>query len=463
MLCRSLPRSIAVVLLLATISFAQSNGSNLADAYRVDADRIIDAALADSAAYERLALLTDLFGHRFSGSQSLEDALDWILEEMQSDGLENVRSQEVLVPRWVRGRESIEIVSPRPREVPMLGLGGSVGTPEGGIEAEVLVVSGFDDLKARAAEAHGKIVLFNVPFTSYGETVAYRRNGAPAAARAGAVASMIRSVGPYSIQTPHTGSMRYEDDIPKIPHAAITAEDAKYMQRLADRGETVVVRLNMDAQMHQDVMSRNVIAEIVGSQYPDEVIVMGGHIDSWDVGAGAMDDGGGCVAAWEALRIIKDLGLRPKRTIRVVLWTNEENGLRGARAYRDSVALQIDNHILAIESDGGVFKPSGFGFSGTDEAMSIMLEIGSLLDRIEAGEITPGGGGADIGPLMRDGVPGMGLSVDRSKYFWYHHTHADTIDKLDPYEVGLSTATMAVAAYVVADMPERLPRAPRQP
>jgi len=393
-----------------------------------------------------------------SGSQSLEDAIDWILVEMEADGLENVGTQNVLVPHWVRGKETLDIVSPRPRNIPVLGLGGSIGTPEGGIEAEVLVVSGFDDLAARSAEAKGKIVLFNVPFTSYGETVVYRRNGAPAAAKAGAVASLIRSVGPYSMQTPHTGSMRYEEDVPKIPHAAITLEDAGYIQRMSERGISVSVRLHMSAETRPDVMSRNVVAEIVGSEFPDEVVVMGGHIDSWDVGTGAMDDGGGCVATWEALRIIKNLGLRPRRTIRVVLWTNEENGLNGGRVYRDSVASNLDNHILAIESDAGLFKPSGFGFSGSDEALEIMREVGSLLAGIGADSITEGGGGADIGPLMRDGVPGMGLSVDRSRYFWYHHSPADTIDKLDPRDVGLSVATLAVVAFVVADMPERLPR-----
>jgi carboxypeptidase Q len=252
--------------------------------------------------------------------------------------------------------------------------------------------------------------------------------------------------------------MHYEDGVRQIPHAAITIEDAEYMQRMSDRGIPVTVRLKMQAQTLPDAVSRNVIAEVAGSEHPDEVIVMGGHIDSWDVGTGAMDDAGGCVAAWEALRIIKNLGLRPRRTIRVVLWTNEENGLRGARTYRDSVMDNIDNHILAIESDAGLFKPEGFGFTGSQEALSILRKVGSLLSSIDADSVSEGGGGADIGPLMREGVPGMGLRVDRSRYFWYHHTPADTIDKLDPREVAESVATLAVAAFVVADMPERLPR-----
>ena len=214
----------------------------------------------------------------------------------------------------------------------------------------------------------------------------------------------------------------------------------------------------MDAQWLPDAESRNVVGEIVGSEYPDEVIVMGGHIDSWDVGTGAMDDAGGCVVAWEALRLMKELGLQPKRTIRVVMWTNEENGLRGGNAYRDAHMDELDNHVLAMESDAGVFKPIGFGFTGSDAAFDLLTEIGRLLEPIESGKMTRGGGGADIGPIMREGVPGMGLNVEGSKYFWYHHTNADYVDKMDPDHVARATATMAVMAYVVADMEQRLPR-----
>jgi carboxypeptidase Q len=252
--------------------------------------------------------------------------------------------------------------------------------------------------------------------------------------------------------------MRYADDVPRIPHAALTVEDAQMLHRMQNRGERVIVRLKMEAETLADVPSRNVIAEIVGSELPDEVVVLGGHSDSWDVGQGAMDDGGGCVAAWEAVRLMKDLGLRPRRTVRVALWTNEENGLRGGNAYRDEHLNELDDHVLAIESDSGVFKPSGFGFTGSDAAYEIVRQVGRLLDRIDAGQVTRGGGGADIGPIMALGVPGMGLSVDGSRYFWYHHTEADTIDKLDPDEVARSVAAMAVMAYVVADLPESLPR-----
>ncbi|UCC72144.1 MAG: M20/M25/M40 family metallo-hydrolase [Gemmatimonadota bacterium] len=432
--------------------------SSIADAYGEAARRLIDAALADSAAYKRLTQLTDRFGHRFSGSDNLERALDWILAEMESDGLENVRGEPVLVPHWVRGSESLELISPRRQALPMLGLGGSVGTSPEGVRAELLVVRSFDELEARSHEAKGKIVLLNAPFVSYGETVTYRVQGAIAAARAGAVASLIRSVTPFSLRTPHTGQMLYDPWAPQIPHAAIAVEDAEMLQRMQERGERIEVLLKMDAQTLPDVWSRNVVGEIVGWQHPEQVVVTGGHIDSWDLGTGAMDDGGGSVAAWEAVRLMRDLGLRPRRTVRVVLWTNEENGLRGALAYRDAHLDELDDHILAIESDAGVFKPRGFGFTGSAAAYEIVREIGTLLEAIGADDVRRGGGGADIGPIMRKGVPGMGLRVDGDKYFWYHHTEADTIDKLDPREMAECVAAMAVMAYVVADLPERLPR-----
>ncbi|MEM6335915.1 MAG: M28 family metallopeptidase [Bacteroidota bacterium] len=426
-------------------------------AHAEDADRLIEAALADSAAWDRLAYLSDTFGPRFSGSQNLEDAIDWIEQQMREDGLENVRTEDVMVPHWVRGDESLTMVAPREASLRVLGLGGSIGTPEEGITAEVMVVSNFDQLELRADEAAGKIVLFNVPFTQYRRTVLYRVNGAVAAANAGAVASLIRSVGPYSMQTPHTGSMRYDLNVPKIPHAAVTLEDANMIARMIDRGDTVRLTLKMEAETLPDALSRNVMGEIVGSEFPDEIVVIGGHIDSWDVGQGAMDDGGGSVATWEAVRLMHALGLRPKRTVRVVLWTNEENGLRGANVYKDNIGEAINDHVLAIESDSGVFDPLGFGFTGPDAAFEIIQAIGSLLDGIEAGEVTRGGGGADIGPLMRDGVPGMGLRVDGERYFWYHHTDADTMEIIDPRDLAECVATLAVMSYTVANLPDRLP------
>lgn len=440
---------------------AQDADSPAIDArYGDAASSIIDRALSDEAGFERLGYLVDTFGPRFSGTQALEDAIDWTLEEMRSDGFENVRGEEVMVPRWRRGEESLQLVSPRDDELALLGLGGSIGTPAGGIEAPVLVVRSREDLDRRAADAVGKIVLFNVAFTSYGETVRYRTNGAVWAAQAGAVASLVRSVGPVSLNTPHTGNMQYDPAVPHIPHAAVTVEDARMMQRMQDRGQTVRVRLQMEAETLPDVPSRNVVAEYVGSTQPDEIVVVGGHIDSWDVGQGAVDDAGGCVAAWEAVRLLMELGLRPSRTIRIVLWTNEENGLRGATSYRDRHADELDKHVLAIESDAGVFKPLGFGFGGTPPALRIAQQIGDLLEPIDAHRIIAGGGGADIAPLMREGVPGMGLQVDGSKYFWYHHTEADMLDKLTRHDFNRSVAALAVMAYVAADLPAPLPRTP---
>lgn len=447
------------LLLLPVVAAAQARPGSVGVRYQADADRLIDAALADSAAWAKLARLTDGFGPRLSGTKALEDAIDWMLAEMKREGLDNVRGEPVMVPHWVRGEESAEMVRPRRQRLGMLGLGNSVGTPAEGIEAEVLVVSSFDELQARAAEARGRIVVFNAPFTRYGQTVRYRAQGASVAARLGALAVLVRSVTPQSLFTPHTGALVYDSTAPRIPAAAITLEDAELLGRLQQRGERIAVRLVMEARMLPDAPSRNVVAEIRGRERPDEVVVMGGHIDSWDVGQGAMDDGGGVVVAWEALRLMKALGLRPRRTVRVVGWTNEENGGRGGTGYRDAHRTELDGHVLAIESDNGAFKPSGFAFTGSDAARARVAEVARLLARVGADTVTAGGGGADIGPIMELGVPGMSPNVDGSRYFWYHHTNADTMDKLDPRDMGLLTAALAVMSYVVADLPDPLPRA----
>ena len=432
-------------------------GSTPAD-YQPEAQRLIQAATNSLFGFTRLATMCDTFGPRFTGSKNLESAIDWCLAEMKHDGFQNVRGEEVIVPRWVRGNESVELVSPRRRTLPMLGLGGSVGTPPGGITADVLVVTGFDDLKNRVAEAKGRIVLFNVPFTEYRETVIVRTQGAIHAARAGALASLIRSVGPFSMQTPHTGGMSYGDGVKKIPHAALSLEDANMLSRMAARGEPIRVRLKMEARTLSDGISRNVIAEIPGTKRPEEIVIVSGHIDSWDVGQGAMDDGGGCLAAWEAARLMLKLGLRPRRTVRVVLWTNEENGIRGAIQYAKRHEAALAKHTLAIESDAGVFRPTGFGFLGSGRGMEIIRGVGKLLDPIGSGNIAKGCRGADVLKLVRGGVPVMHLEVDRKKYFWFHHTDADTIDKLVPAEFNRCVAAMAVMAYVIADLPETLPR-----
>lgn len=450
----------AIVVPVATAAQQPSEPSAtpIADSYRAAANRLIDAALADSAAWNRTARLADTFGHRLSGSQALESALDWIIAEMKRDGLENVRGEPVTVPHWVRGEESIVLVKPRAQKLNMIGLGMSVGTPRAGITAPVFVVTSFADLEARAAEAKGKIVLFDVPFTNYGATVRYRGGAASAAAKAGAVAALVRSVASFSIQSPHTGSMSYDSTVARIPAAALSVEDAMMLHRMSDRGEQVVVTLKMDAKKLPDARSRNVVAEIVGSEKPEEIVVLGGHIDSWDVGQGAMDDAGGSVAAWEAVRLMKKLGMRPRRTVRVVLWTNEENGLRGATAYRDAHLNELGRHVMAMESDNGVFKPSGVSAGTTEAGVAMARDIASLLSRFGAASAVAGGPQADIGPLYAAGVPTIAPVVDGSKYFWYHHSAGDTVDKLNPREVAECVALMAVMAYVIADMPGTLPR-----
>ena len=455
---------LGLVLLAAPLpAHSQAAGparsGDIATAYRAPADSLIRAAIGDSSAYRRLGRLVDTFGPRLSGTASLEAAIDWILDAMKADGLQNVRGEPVMVPRWVRGAESAELVKPRAAKLAMMGLGGSVGTPKAGIRAPVLVVSSLDELSRRAAEAKGKIVLFDVPLTDYPVTRRVRTEGPSAAARVGAVACLIRSVASASIRSPHTGLTVYDSTVAKIPAAALSVEDAMMLHRFQDRGEPVVVTLKMSARTLPDAPSRNVVAEIVGREKPDEVVVLGGHIDSWDVGQGAMDDGGGSVAAWEAVRLIHRLGLRPRRTVRVVLWTNEENGGKGGLAYRDAHAAELAKHVLAMESDNGAFNPKGYVLGGSDSAAAVVQQVAGLMQPINATGVqrVDGSPAADITPLSEAGVPTMEIDTEGSRYFWYHHSDGDTLDKLDPAELARCVAAMAVMAYVVADLPDALP------
>lgn len=447
--------------------------ASLSDRYRDTADRIIAAALRENDGYRKLEILCDDVGNRLSGSPSLDRAIDWAVQALKTDGQENVRAEKVMAPKWVRGSESLEMLEPIQVPIPMLGLGNSIGTGPGGITAEVVSVTGEDDLEARAAEIAGKIVLFDFPMkerdgapgSGYGAAVRYRSWGARLAAKHGGVAALVRSVTTRSLQSPHTGAMSYAGAERQVPAAAVTTEWAAKISRLCARGIPVRVKLSMDAKMDGEAPSANVVAEIRGSETPDEVVVMGGHIDSWDVGQGAQDDGGGCVQAMEALNVIRKLGLQPRRTIRVVLWTNEENGLAGGRAYAADHADELPNHIAAIETDGGTFTPQGFGVSVTDPerqklAIEQLRQITSLLGGTGATEAEEGGGGADIGPMRPAGVPMMSIKVDMTHYFDYHHTHADTFDKIDKNDLDRCIASMAVVAYVLADMEERFAGAP---
>lgn len=426
--------------------------------YRETASKLIGLALTDNGGYQKLTWLCDRIGARLAGSKQLDEAIRWSAEQMKREGLENVRTPEAIVPHWVRGNESARLIAPIERPLHMLGLGNSIGTTRQGIQAEVVVVKNFDELKALGREKiSGKIVLYNVEYQGYRQTVGYRASGPSRAAELGAVAALVRSVGSATLQTPHTGSLVYVPNQPKIPAASVSAEDALLMQRLADAGEKIRVDLRMEARMLPPAKSANVIGEIVGREKPEEVVVVGGHLDSWDVGQGAQDDGSGVMASLEALVLMKKLGLRPRRTVRVVLFTNEENGLAGGYAYKDYIGDAVKNHVAAIEMDGGAERPLGFGLAGGDpKQVALLRQVGKLLDGIGAGQITLGGGGADIGPIMREGVPGLGLRTTAEHYFDWHHTHADTLDKVDPTEFKKCTAALAVMSYILADMPGKL-------
>jgi carboxypeptidase Q len=450
--------AVAATAVMAVPINAQSTPSWI-NAYRDTATRLIKAATADDFAWQRLAELTDTYGSRLSGSENLARAITWAAEAMKKDGLENVRTEKVMVPRWTRGRESAEIIDPPRHALTILGLGGTVATPPGGLEAEVMVVESFNELRTRAVEARGRIILLNEPFTNYADTVTYRTGSARAAAQAGAVAVLVRSVGPVGLRTPHTGSVQYQSDLPAIPAAAISGEDANRIARLTARGRKVRIKLSLDGRSDGETESANVIGEIRGRERPEEVVVLGGHIDSWDVGAGASDDGVGCVITWEALRLMKKLGIQPRRTLRVVLWPNEENGTRGAAVYAERYAATATNHVFALEADSGVFEPARFGFSGSLAARNVIRDITSLLAPLNLAETISGGGGADIDPIAQAGrAPTMAYMGDPTRYFTIHHTPADTVERIAPEEVAKGAAAIAVVTYVIAEMPERLPR-----
>ena len=477
---RPLRRLFPLVAVAALVGASSPVGAedDPTDRYRETAGRILGRALVDEGAFRKLEHLTTRIGHRLSGSPGLAEAIAWAHEGMKAEGLD-VRLQAVKVPRWVRGRERARVVSPVERELPILGLGMSVGTPREGITAPVVVVRSFEELSARGrGEVEGRIVAYAPDWEGYGRTVRFRSSGASAAAKLGAVAVLVRSATGRSIASPHTGALSYEAGVEQIPAAAIAVEDAEWLRRMTAAGETVTVSLSMEARLEGEADSANVIGEIRGSEKPDEVVVMGGHYDSWDVGQGAHDDGCSCMAAWQALTILKEMGLRPRRTLRVALWTNEENGLNGGRVYREALGSDVSSHVAAIEMDGGCERPAGFGFGLTgsetapssrrargpaepedpaaQQALATLRRIGSFFVAIDASAVRWGGGGADISPLTRDGVPGLSLDTVGEHYFDWHHTHGDTIDKVDPADLRRATGMLAVMGYVLADMPERL-------
>jgi len=448
---------IFIVSLFITNNFLFSqtqklNKDEVYSKYEQIAKKIIAEANKDSLSHQRLSILCDSFGHRLSGSESLENAIDWIYDEMKKDGFLNVKKEEVYVPNWKRGTESLMMTSPKHKHIKILSLGGSVATPENGIKSEVFVVNSKDELFANKDKAKGKIVLFNVKFTNYGATVQYRFNGATWASQCGAVASLIRSVSPNDMNNPHTGVMGYVDSVAKIPHGAITSEDAELIERYIKRGVKVELALKMTAKFEEDALSHNVMGEIKGREFPNKIIAVGGHIDSWDVGTGAQDDAGGVVATWEAVKLLKRLGLTPRHTIRAVGWTNEENGSKGGKEYAN--VHKDEEHILLLESDSGIFKPASIGVTGKDKDLELMQSIEKLLKLTNPEfEVKKGGGGVDIGPMMEIGYTGCGFDTDdMGTYFWYHHSETDTADKINPKDMNDCVAAIAIAIYFYSEL-----------
>jgi carboxypeptidase Q len=447
----------ATLFLASTVAFAETGTPPS------DADRLVSAALDSSKAYDTLEELTDEIGPRLTGSSNAAAAVQWATDRFRSWGI-TVRNEKVNVPHWVRGIETGKLVSHRGQKIVLTALGGSVATPAEGITADVVEVSSFDELKALGKEkVKGKIVLYSAAmdmdlvrahksFESYSQAVIYRATGASRAAEHGAAAVVVRSVGSASLRTPHTGALNYDPKQPKIPAAAVTAEDALLMHRLLAKGERVRMRMVLTPRTLPDVESANVVAEIRGREKPDEIVLIGGHLDSWDLGTGAIDDGSGVAMVMETMRLIQQLGLRPRRTIRAVLYMNEENGTRGGRAYARDHKEELSRHIAAIETDAGAAAPTGFTTTLKGDALTALESRVSLLDRVGAKRFeTSKETGADTSFLTETGVPGFELIPDPLHYFDYHHTPADTLDKIDPKELAADSAAMAALAYVLAD------------
>lgn len=447
----------ALLFTIAAPAFAQSTDANAA--------RLIDTILASRESYETLSYLTDHIGPRLSGSKGAALAVKYTTQRFRDWGID-VRNERVVVPHWVRGEERGRLVSHNDQRIVLTALGGSVATPAAGITADVVEVTSYDQLaELGRAKLQGKIVFYNLPmdmalvesgraFEAYSKAVVFRGTGASRAAEYGAVAAVVRSVASASLRTPHTGSLRYEEKKPKIPAAAVTTEDAELMHRLLAKGERVRMQLVLTPRTLPDVVSANVVAEIRGSERPDEIVLIGGHLDSWDLGTGAIDDGSGVAMVMETMRALKELGIQPKRTIRAVLFMNEENGLRGGRQYFRNAASreELHRHVAAIETDAGSAPPVAFitTLEGANLArvaarMRVLSRIAPI--RFESSKHT----GADTSPLTDAGITGFGLVPDPRHYFDYHHTAADTLDKVDPKALAQNSAAIAALAYVLAE------------
>lgn len=405
------------------------------------------AALAGDAqvAYQRLAYLCDRIGPRPAWSPAYARAAQWAAEVMRQDGLENVELQPVSVPVWQRGTARLLMLQPAQRELPVLALGGSVGTA--GVEAPVVVVKSLEEV---GPHVQGAIVLYAFPMSKpqdYGEGSRIRSIGASRAAQFGARAMLLRSLATASLATPHTGMLRYEEGKPQIPAAAISQEDADWIARLAASGVTTVLRLELGCRVGGTALAHNVIGEIRGAEKPEEIVLLGAHLDSWDVGQGAHDDGAGCVHVLEAMRLLKLAGVPLRRTVRAVLFANEEFGIDGGRAYAQSFGKQ--KHVAAVESDMGGFPPIAWGVNVTPERMAWLWPMLAAT----ALPVRPGWGGADISPLAAEGVPLIGLVPDPTRYFDVHHTHADTLDKVNPQDLQAGAIALARLAWELAQGP----------
>ena len=440
-----------------------------------DLKRLQQAALTSDYAYRQVAHLANNIGPRLTGSAQAAKAVEYVASELKAIGCE-VQLEKVMVPHWVRGEEICALVQwpgmaeNTTQKVVLCALGGSVATPNDGITAEVLAVRNFDELKAMPRDkVAGKIVLFNYPFDkriadegrggeAYGEAVVYRSDGPSAAARQGAVACLIRSVGGADYRIPHTGQTKYADDAPKIPAGAVTAEDAELIVDLAKQG-AVKMKLILTPQTLPDVESANVIGDIKGSEHPEQVIIVSGHLDSWDLGTGAIDDGAGVAVSMEAANLIQKLHLKPKRTIRVNAWMNEENGSAGSKQYAKDHEKDWANHFAAMETDNGAGHPIGLYIKARAEVKAMLKPVSAILQESGAGMLALAEhAGADIEPMEKAGVPAFAPIQDSRFYFNYHHTPADTLDKIVPKELAENSAVVALFAYAMANSEQPLPR-----
>jgi carboxypeptidase Q len=432
---------------------------------KATASALRSQALQGTKAFDVVRSLTVEVGPRPAGSKAYDAAVAWGLRTLKDLGFSNVHAEKATVPHWVRGEESGEIVSPWPQPVHLAALGGSVGTPEGGIEALVISVPSLEAVdKLDPAQVKGRIVFYDVHMqrtrdaTGYRDAVPARGAGASRAAKLGAVAVLIRSVGTDHNRTPHTGAMRYQDDVPKIPAAALSVPDAELLAAQIASGKPVTFRLKLGAHMLPDVETASVVGEIPGREKPDEIVLLAAHLDSWDLGTGAIDDGAGVAIVTEAARLIGQLPKKPRRTIRVVLYANEEFGTSGARAYAEAHKDELTRHVMATEADLGAGRVWRISSRVDPATLPLIADLAHLLE-VEQGN-NEAGGGSDIGPLAPARVPVIALAQDATTYFDYHHTANDTLDKIDPKDLDQNVASWVAVAYVAAEMPGDFGRAP---